>query len=64
MSANSSETLKLMGVYRYPIDIDDNIFPSVQWAKIEDRITKFPEEAVISPMPCPPLQFGKTKLFE
>ena len=61
-----SETLKMMGVYSCPIDYDNNhqsVFPFVQWDKVGDRINKHPEEAVISPMPCPPLQFGKANCW-
>lgn len=63
----SSETLKMMGVFTYPtstISNGYNLFPEVQWIEVENRINKYPEEAYISPMPCPPLQFGKLKRLD
>jgi hypothetical protein len=58
-----SETLKMMGVFSHVnsnISNNLNVFPPVQWNKVRHRISEHPQEAFISPMPCPPLQFGKT----
>lgn len=62
MSRKSSETLKMMGVVTNPIS-HNSTYPNVHWQKVKDRISKFPEEAVICPMPCPPIQFGKLSLL-
>lgn len=55
---NTSQTLRLMGLTE-SISDRDNLFPPVKWNDVKHRINEHPEEAFISPMPCPPLQFGK-----
>mmetsp|Transcript_5409 Transcript_5409/g.6920 ORF Transcript_5409/g.6920 Transcript_5409/m.6920 type:complete len:402 (-) Transcript_5409:1522-2727(-) len=54
-----SQLLQLLGV---PDRISNNfeaaIFPHVFWDSVKCRIQTFPEEAFISPLPCPPLQFA------
>ncbi len=55
---NTSKTLRLMGLTE-SISDSNNLFPPVKWDDVKHRITEYPEEAFISPMPCPPLQFGK-----